>query len=144
MTPRIVEQELSYEIVSGLYVVHNELGFGFVEPIYSRSLEKVLRGRGLLVEREVPIPIFFQGEQVGTHRLDMLVNKRVPVEIKSSERLPDAAFRQLRSYVAASGFDLGILLHFGPSARYYRVLGGFKGRSANSGNSGDSGNSVVQ
>ena len=63
MAARIVEKELSYSIVGGLYEVHNELGFGFVESIYARCLEKVLRRRGLGVEREVPITVFFQGEK---------------------------------------------------------------------------------
>ena len=144
---RIVEKELSYAIVSGMYVVHGELGFGFVEPIYARSLQKVLTRHGLHVEREVSLPVMFQGEQVGYHRVDMLINDRIVVEIKSTERVADAAFRQLRSYVAAMKVDLGILLHFGPSAKFYRVLSGYGRRpkdSASSANSGCSGNSEIR
>jgi len=146
---RLIERELSYQIVSGMYEVHGDLGFGFVEPIYSRCLDKVLRRKGLHVERELRMPVMFQGEQVGVQRVDMLVNGRVIVEIKSTERLADAAFRQLRSYLTGMSIDLGLILHFGPSARFYRVLRGYPTRTARrhpsgiSGNSGNPGNSVA-
>jgi GxxExxY protein len=52
------------------------------------------------------------------------VERRVIVELKSTERLPESARRQLRSYVTATGLDLGILLHFGPVPKFYRELGG--------------------
>jgi GxxExxY protein len=141
---RIVERELSYAIVSGMYVVHGELGFGYLEAIYARSLEQVLVAAGLHVQREVPLPVMFRGEQVGFHRVDMLINDRVIVEIKATERLSDAAFRQLRSYVTGMRLDLGILLHFGPSAKFHRVLGGYRSRDRSSGDSGNSGNSVLR
>jgi GxxExxY protein len=118
----IIEKELSHDIVGCFYAVHRELGYGFVEPIYVRALEIELRERGLRVDREYPIAVFFRGQQIGFHRIDMLVEQRVIVEIKSTERLAEAARRQLRSYVTAAGVDLGILLHFGPVPKFYREI----------------------
>src|SRR6184192_774692 len=121
--PKFVEGELSRAIVGAFYEVYNALGFGFLESIYARALEIALKRRGLAVDREFPVEIFFGGEQIGFHRLDMLVERRVVVEIKATQRLADANLRQLLSYVTATNLELGILLHFGPHARFHRVLG---------------------
>jgi GxxExxY protein len=122
--PFIVEKELSHSIVGSFLEVYNELGFGLVEPLYSRALEIVLRARGFQVDREYPLIVKFRGQQIGFQRLDMLVERRVIVELKSTERLAASDKRQLRSYVKAMGLDLGILLHFGPVLTFYRELGG--------------------
>ena len=121
--PPIVEKDLSRVIVGCFFDVYNELGYGFVESIYARALEIALRELGLHVDREYPIGVTFRGQQIGFHRIDMLVEQRVIVELKSTERLADSARRQLRSYVTAAGLDLGILLHFGPAPKFYRELG---------------------
>lgn len=121
--PSIVEKDLSNVIVRCFYDVYNELGYGFVESIYARALDLTVRGRGLQVDREYPIAVTFRGQRIGFHRVDMLVEQRVIVELKSTERLAESARRQLRSYVTAAGLDLGILLHFGPLPKFYRELG---------------------
>jgi GxxExxY protein len=121
--PVIIEKELSHAIVGCFFDVYNELGYGFLESIYARALEITMRGRGLRVDREYPIIVTFRGEQIGFHRVDMLVEQRVIIELKSTERLAESARRQLRSYVTALGLDLGILLHFGPVPRFHRELG---------------------
>ena len=121
--PAILEKDLSYLIVEAFYEVYNELGFGFLEALYSRAMQIALKRRGLVVEREHEILVFFQGQQIGLHRLDLLVERRVVLEIKSTERLAEASKRQLRNYLAATNLDLGILLHFGPKPEFHRVLG---------------------
>ena len=93
----IVEKDLSYTIVGGALEVHNELGYGFHESIYVRSLAVLLRSRGIYVEREVPIRVMFRGVEVGVHRLDLLVENRIVVEIKSMERVPDLFKKQVRN-----------------------------------------------
>jgi GxxExxY protein len=122
--PVIIEQKLSHTIVGCFFEVYNELGYGFVESLYARALEITMRGRGLQVDREYPIVVTFRGEQIGFHRIDMLVERRVIIELKSTERLAETARRQLRSYLTALELDLGILLHFGPVPRFHRELGG--------------------
>jgi GxxExxY protein len=113
-----------------------------VESLYARALEITLKGRGLTVDREYPIVVKFRGHQIGYQRIDMLVERRVIVELKSTERLSDGARRQLRSYVTARGADLGILLHFGPLPTFYRELGArptrLKDSSSSSSDSGKS------
>ena len=121
--PTIIEKELSYVIVGAFLRVYNALGFGFLESIYARALEIVLKALGLRVDREYPIPVYFEGHQIGFHRVDMLVERKIVIEIKSTERLAEGAKRQLRSYVTAADLELGLLLHFGPEPNSYRILG---------------------
>ena len=123
--PRIVERELSYEIQGAFYETFNELGPGLSEVLYVRALEIVLVERGLTVEREYPVVVEFRGQQIGFHRLDMLVNHRVILEIKAGPKLPPIAIPQLRNYLGITKLDLGILLHFGIKPVFYRELRGF-------------------
>jgi GxxExxY protein len=120
--PRIIEKELSYEIVGSGFEVYNELGYGFPESVYARALEIVLRSKGFLVEREVHFKVPFRGHIVGQGRMDMLVEKRVIVENKATERLPETTHQQSRSYLTGTKLPLAIILHFGPKFRSHRVL----------------------
>lgn len=119
---KLIHSEISGPIIGAFFDVYNELGFGFLESIYARALETLLRERGLIVCREFPITIHFRGQPIGFHRCDMVVENRVIVEIKATELLSDTPKRQLRNYLSALRLDLGMLLHFGPRADYYRIL----------------------
>lgn len=118
----IVEKELSYTIVGAALEVHNELGFGFHEDVYARSMAIVLAERGLHVLREVPISVLFRGVEVGKHRLDLLVEHRIIVEVKSMERLPRLFCKQVRNYLSATDKELGLLINFGESVETHRIL----------------------
>ena len=120
--PVIIEKQLSHVIVGCFFDVYNQLGYGFVESLYARALGIALGERGVRVDREYPIAFHFRGQQIGFHRVDMLVERRIIIEIKSTERLAESSRRQLRNYVKALGIDLGILLHFGPAPKFYREV----------------------
>ena len=120
---RLLEEALTHEIIGGFFATYNELGFGFREGIYMRGLEITLRRRGLVVEREFPVDVFFQGLKIGFHRVDMLVDGRVIVEAKATHRLLYADKLQLMNYLAAMNLEVGLLFHFGPTARFVRALG---------------------
>ena len=130
MRKEFVEGELSREIIGAFYEVYNALGPGFVESVYSRALEIALGERGLTVEREFTVQVLFRGRQVGVHRIDMFVERRVVVENKATHRVADAHLRQLLSYITAANVELGILLHFGPHATFHRVLGARRRRES--------------
>jgi GxxExxY protein len=121
--PELIHADISREIIGGFYETYNDLGFGFSETIYRKALEIVLVERGLDVQCEYPITVFFRGTQIGFHRCDMLIERCVILEIKGTELLSPVAKNQLRNYLAAMKLDLGMLLHFGPRANYYRILG---------------------
>jgi GxxExxY protein len=130
-----VEEELSRRIVGCFFDVYNELGPGLFESLYSRALEIAVRAEGLHVEREYPIAVRFRGQQIGFQRVDMLVERRIIIENKSTEFVTEAARHQLRCYLKAMRLDLGLLLHFGPRPNFYRELGGWP-RSRPGGNAG--------
>ena len=78
--------------------------------------------RSVIVEREVACEIYFRGERVGVHRADMIVERRIVIEVKAAQVLADISKRQLLNYVRAFDLKLGILLHFGPKPSFHRVL----------------------
>jgi GxxExxY protein len=119
---RWVEQELSYTVVGCFFWVCNTLGYGYLESIYAKAMEVALQLRGLKVRREVPVNVLFEGVELGQHRMDMVVEDTIIIEVKSTERLTEIPKRQLRNYLTATNKELGILLHFGPQATHYRVL----------------------
>lgn len=120
---RLIEKELSYRIIGAFYETYNELGgFGHSESTYANALAIALVDKGLNVAREHVVDVFFRGKLAGHHRLDMLVEGRVILELKATDKLADYAKKQVVNYLTASGLQLGILLHFGPKAEYFRVL----------------------
>ena len=119
---RLLEENLTRSIIGAFYEVYNTLGFGFLEHLYVLALEQELISRGHTVSRQVSVPVFYKGRQLGCQRLDMIVDDKVIIEIKSTFDLHPAAHRQLRSYLQGTKLQLGFLLHFGPEATFYRVV----------------------
>ena len=99
-----------------------ELGFGFLEGIYTSALAVELGHRGLAVVREAPIEVFYRGVLVGRYRLDMTVEDRVLVEAKATKTVSQADERQLLNYLKATNYEVGLLLHFGPTPGFRRLV----------------------
>jgi GxxExxY protein len=118
----LLEESLTRSIIGAFYEVYNTLGFGFLEHLYVLAMEQELIARGHTVSRQVSVPVFYKGRQLGCQRLDMIVDDKVVLEIKSTFDLHPAAHRQLRSYLQGTKLQLGFLLHFGPEAKFYRVV----------------------
>jgi GxxExxY protein len=119
---RLIDEELTYSVIGAFYEVYNALDFGYFEQAYVNALEIELRERGHHVAREVPIVVRYKGRVVARHRLDLLVDHRLIVETKSTAQLPPVTMRQLYSYLHASGHKVGLVLHFGPEPKHYRVV----------------------
>jgi GxxExxY protein len=118
----LLHKELTGSIISAFYEAYNELRYGFLEAIYAEAMARLLRKRGHSVEREVMAHVWFQGDIIGVQRLDMIVDEKVVIEIKSTHDLALAAHRQLLSYLRGTGLELGLLLHFGPEAKFHRII----------------------
>jgi len=114
------DERLVYAIIGAFFEVYNYFGYGLLESLYVAALERELRSK-LNVRREVWVPVAYKGEQIGVQRIDMLVEDRVIIEVKSTKDLPLSANRQLYNYLRATKLATGVLLHFGPEARFYRV-----------------------
>jgi GxxExxY protein len=118
----MLEGPLTHSVIGAFYEVHRELGFGFREHIYALALERTLIARGHKVEREVVVMVHFSGAPLASQALDMIVDEKLVLETKATEHLHPGARRQLFSYLSATNLELGLLLHFGREAKFYRVI----------------------
>jgi GxxExxY protein len=121
-TRDLLSPELTEAVIGSFYDVHRQLGFGFREYIYDLALERDLVAKGHRVEREVSVMVFFRGEPLARQTLDMIIDQKLVIEIKSTEFLRPNATSQLSSYLHATNLELGLLLHFGREPKFYRVL----------------------
>jgi GxxExxY protein len=118
----LIERETTRQIIGAFFEVYNNLGYGFLEQVYSLALYRELTARGLKAEREVAIPILYKGHPLTTHRLDMIVEGKVVVETKSTPSLPPFAKRQTLNYLRAACLEVALILHFGPDAKFHRLV----------------------
>lgn len=118
----LYEERLTHSVIGAFYAVYNTLGYGFLEHVYTASLERELVARGHRVAREISVTIFYKGEEVASQRLDMVVDEKLVVEVKSSHLLHRAAARQVHNYLRATSLEVGLLLHFGPQPAFFRLI----------------------
>ena len=114
--------ELTEKIIGVFYDVYNELGYGFLESVYEESLVIALLETCLKVERQLAIPVWFRGHQVGQFRGDILVEGRVLLELKSTRTLEAAHEAQLLHYLKSTEIEIGLLLNFGSRPQFRRLL----------------------
>ncbi|MGC8494044.1 MAG: GxxExxY protein [Syntrophobacteraceae bacterium] len=107
-------EEIAREAVDCGYRVHKELGPGLLESVYEVVLAKVLTDRGLRIERQKQVPIFFQGFRFEEgFRADLLIEEKMVVEVKSVEELAPVHGKQLLTYLRLLDLPLGLLMNFG-------------------------------
>ncbi len=121
-TGPLLHSELTEQVIGGFYAVYNDLGYGYLEAPYANALAVELGARGLVVKREVPVRIVYRGVPVGYYRYDMLVNGQIIVEVKANIALSNADHRQLLNYLKAGNIEVGLLVNFGPEAKYVRKV----------------------
>lgn len=108
----IIYKNLSYQIMGAIFEVNKELGPGFLESVYEKALLLELASRGMKVDVEKVFDLTYKGKKVGTHRLDLIIEDKVVVELKTVERFAPHHTAPLLSYLKASGHRLGILVNF--------------------------------
>lgn len=110
---RMTENEISYEIRGCIFKVYNNLGPGLLESAYEAALGFELNKRCLIYEVQIGLPMEYETMRLDIgYRLDMLVEKKVIVEIKSVETLLNVHHKQVLTYLKLSGFKLGLLVNF--------------------------------
>lgn len=109
----MIENEISYDIRGAAFEIYNELGPGLLESVYEEALIYELKNKGYHVRSQVPIPMKYKelDFEVG-FRLDIIVNEKVIIEIKSVEKLRDVHYKQLLTYLKLSNKKLGLLINF--------------------------------
>jgi GxxExxY protein len=105
-------EALTEQIIGAAIEVHRRLGPGFLESVYEKALIVELKKRGLAVQDQLELLINYDGIEVGCHRLDLLVEETIVVELKAFKNLEDVHFAIVRSYLKAVGKKHGLLLNF--------------------------------
>ena len=106
-------EDTTEKIIGCAYRVYNNLGYGFLESVYEKSLLIELKKAGLKAEAQKPITVYYEGEVVGEFVADIFVEENIIVELKSVKQLVVAHEIQLVNYLVATGIDVGLLLNFG-------------------------------
>ena len=105
--------EITFEIRGAIYDVYKELGPGLLESVYEEALCFELEQRGLKVERQSQVPIIYKGNVLKTElRLDVLVEDKVIVELKSVEEMKKVFAKQLLTYLRLMDKKIGLLVNF--------------------------------
>jgi GxxExxY protein len=121
---RFIHSDLTNGIIRVFYSVYNELGCGFLESVYEQAMCLALRAEGYEVGRQIPIPVWFRGEQVGDFKADLLVANSVLLELKAARTIEQAHESQLLNYLRATPIEVGLILNFGPQPQLRRLAFG--------------------
>ena len=105
--------ELTSKIIGCAMTVHKILGNGFQEVIYQRALEIEMRSAGIHFHREYEMPIYYKELQIGTRRVDFLVEETVSVELKAIAKMEDIHYAQAINYLEVYNLEIGLLINFG-------------------------------
>jgi len=123
----MIKKEYKYSDLTGKIIgcameVHKALGNGFQEVIYQRALEIEMSVAGLNFNREFEMPIYYRNQQIGTRRVDFLVEDVISVELKAITKLEDVHFAQAINYLEAYNLEIGLLINFGETSLVFRRL----------------------
>ena len=109
----MADSEITYQIRGAIYDVYKTLGPGLLESVYEEALAFELQQRGLKVERQKQVPVIYKGNVLKTElRLDLLVEGRVIVELKSVEEMKKVFYKQLLTYLRLMNLKVGVLVNF--------------------------------
>ncbi|WP_373059560.1 GxxExxY protein [Zunongwangia sp. H14] len=110
------ENEISYKIRGAIFKVFGQLGPGLLESVYTAALQYELEKENLNVLKEVPVPVYYQNQKLEIgFRLDLLVDQKVIIEIKSVENLAEVHHKQVITYLKLTNLKLAILVNFNVS-----------------------------
>lgn len=112
---------LTDKVLGVYYDVYNELGFGFLESVYTRAMTVALQASGLQVATELPIPVWFRNQQIGDFRADLVVEGKLLLELKAVRILDPSHEAQTLNYLRATELEIALLLNFGPKPQVRRL-----------------------
>ena len=118
----MLHADITEKIIAVFYKVYNTLGYGFLEKVYENSIIIKLKQLEFTVEKQKKIKVYFEGNLVGEYIADLVVNKKVIIEIKAVEKLCEDHKFQLINYLKATNMEVGLLLNFGKKPEFKRVI----------------------
>jgi GxxExxY protein len=120
------DEAITRTIIGCAYQVHKTLGFGFLESVYEKSLLIEFVEQNIKAVAQQDLTVYYKGQSVGEFRVDVLIDDRIILEIKSVQQLAPAHELQLVNYLVATHHNIGLLSNFGPTKvdvkRKYRTL----------------------
>jgi GxxExxY protein len=118
----LLHQELTDVIIKTFYEVYNELGYGFLERVYLNSLYLELKSKGLNVEAQRKIQVYYKGIEVGEYYADLIVKNSVILELKAADSIAPAFENQILNYLRGTNCEVGLLLNFGKKPEFKRKV----------------------
>ena len=120
---KLEHQALSENIIGAAITVHTALGPGFVEQVYENALCVELQTRGVPLQRQLSVPIAYRSIEVGLHRLDLVVDDRLVVELKAVKAIEHIHFAIVRPYLNAVALDHALILNFAKTTLEIKRVG---------------------
>lgn len=120
--PEYKFQEITEKVIGAAMKVHSALGNGFQEVIYQRALAIELEEMNVKFKRELEMPIFYRGRNIGTRRVDFLVEDKIMVELKAIIQLENVHLAQAKNYLEAYNIQVGLLINFGSISLQFKRL----------------------
>ena len=112
--PLYKHSDLTEQVIGAFYAVYSALGYGFLENVYVKALMIEMKSRGMKVDDELPIHVYYLGQLIGEYYADLVVNDLIILEIKAVKALVTEHEAQLLNYLKATPYEVGLLLNFGP------------------------------
>lgn len=113
-------EEITRSVIGCAFEVINELGAGFLESVYEKALLRALRDKGLSAVSQCPVRVLFRGDNVGDFHADIMVDRKVIVELKAVKAIAPEHQAQVINYLNATGIEVGLLINFGNPKLEYR------------------------
>lgn len=127
-------EELTHKIIGCAMRVHSALGNGFQEVIYQRAMEIEMADNDIAFSREYEMPVYYKNQQIGTRRVDFLVEENISVELKAIINLEDVHLAQAINYLEAYDLEVGLLINFGAKSLDFKRLNNKIFKQKNQGN----------
>jgi GxxExxY protein len=108
----LINEELTGQIINAALQVHKELGPGFLESLYEEAICVELNLRDIPYVRQKPVAICYKNAQIGLHRLDLIVDNKILLEVKAVSNFDQIHFAQAKSYLKATGLQVALLFNF--------------------------------
>ena len=105
--------ELTHAVIKCAFDVINELGCGFLESVYETAMVIALAETGIFVEAQKPVTVYFRGKAIGNYYVDLLIERKVLVELKAVKSLNPEHHAQVINYLKATCIEVGLLINFG-------------------------------
>lgn len=121
----LIEKDLSYTIVGILFEAYNQLGGGYQEKYYQKAISGELRNRNIKFKEQIAVPLAFKDVPIGRYFLDFLIEDRIILEIKASDKFYERDIKQVLAYLKRTNIPLAILANFNRhTLQFKRILKG--------------------